>query len=107
MTGIVIAQTTIDDEVKAKALARGAVEARLAACAHIDAPFDAVYWWDQKVQFAREWRVSFKVPADRADRLWAWVAAEHPYEVPEWILLPLAGGAEAYLRWVAAETAPQ
>ena len=36
MTGIVIAQTTIDDAQRAEALARGAVESRLAACAHID-----------------------------------------------------------------------
>ncbi|MGP3685573.1 divalent cation tolerance protein CutA [Streptomyces sp. IBSNAI002] len=37
-TDIVIAQTTIDSEHRAAELARGAVEARLAACAHIDAP---------------------------------------------------------------------
>lgn len=35
---IVIVQTTSDDEDQAKALARGAVESKLAAGVHIDAP---------------------------------------------------------------------
>lgn len=38
---ILNAQTTVDDEDQAKALARGAVGARLAACAHIDESFTA------------------------------------------------------------------
>jgi periplasmic divalent cation tolerance protein len=30
----------------------------------------------------------------------------HPYELPEIIAVPLAGGLPAYLEWVAAETRP-
>ncbi|MFJ8231480.1 divalent-cation tolerance protein CutA [Streptomyces sp. NPDC094448] len=102
---IVIAQTTIDDEGRAEALARGAVEARLAACAHIDPPLKAVYRWQGAVQAEREWRISYKTPRDRLPALAEWVASAHAYEVPEWIVLPVDGGSEAYLRWVAEETA--
>jgi periplasmic divalent cation tolerance protein len=101
---IVIAQTTIDDEGRAKALARGAVESRLAACAHIDAPFTAVYRWKDAIETAQEWRISYKTTTDRLPELEAWVAREHPYEVPEWITLPVTGGAAAYLSWVIEET---
>ncbi|MCF3181768.1 divalent-cation tolerance protein CutA [Streptomyces polychromogenes] len=104
-TGIVIAQTTVDDEGRAQALARGAVEARLAACAHVDPPFTAVYRWQGSVETALEWRVSYKTTADRLPDLAAWVGREHPYEVPEWITLPVTGGSGAYLRWVAEESA--
>ncbi len=40
---IVIAQTTSDNEDQARALARGAVESKLAADVHIDAPITAFY----------------------------------------------------------------
>jgi periplasmic divalent cation tolerance protein len=104
MTDIVIAQTTIDDEDQAKALARGAVESRLAACAHIDAPFTAVYRWKNRIETAKEWRVSYKTTTDRLAELEAWVAERHSYDVPEWITLPVTGGSSAYLSWVVEET---
>ncbi|CAM5420722.1 divalent cation tolerance protein [Streptomyces avidinii] len=106
-TDIVIAQTTIDDEESARELARGAVEARLAACAHIDAPFTAVYRWKGKVETATEWRISYKTTRDQLPALGAWVGQEHSYDVPEWIVLAVEGGSDSYLEWVAEETAPE
>ncbi|MFD6231568.1 divalent-cation tolerance protein CutA [Streptomyces sp. NPDC060232] len=64
-TDTVIAQTTVDSEDLARRLARGAVEARLAACAHIDAPFTAVYRWKGAIETATEWRISYKTTRDR------------------------------------------
>ncbi|MGW7281042.1 divalent-cation tolerance protein CutA [Streptomyces sp. NPDC054844] len=104
---IVIAQTTIDDEEQAKVLARGAVENRLAACAHIDQPFTAVYRWKNAIETAQEWRISYKTTTGRLPELEAWVTEQHSYEVPEWITLPVTGGSEAYLAWVVDESSPQ
>ncbi|WP_328564884.1 divalent-cation tolerance protein CutA [Streptomyces coelicoflavus] len=104
---IVIAQTTIDDEEQAKVLARGAVENRLAACAHIDQPFTAVYRWKNAIETAQEWRISYKTTTDRLPELEAWVSKQHSYEVPEWITLPVTGGSAAYLAWVVDESSPQ
>ncbi|MEU9760672.1 divalent-cation tolerance protein CutA [Streptomyces sp. NPDC001834] len=104
MTGIVIAQTTIDDEDRAKDLARGAVESKLAACAHVDAPFTAYYRWKNEIETAQEWRISYKTSTDRLPDLEAWVAEKHSYDVPEFVTLPVTGGSEAYLSWVVEET---
>nr|BFD81209.1 divalent-cation tolerance protein CutA [Streptomyces sp. Xyl84] len=104
---IVIAQTTIDDEEQAQTLARGAVESRLAACAHIDQPITATYRWKGAVETAQEWRISYKTTRERLPALEAWVAEQHSYEVPEWITLPVTGGSVAYLKWVVDETSPQ
>ncbi|MFJ9641479.1 divalent-cation tolerance protein CutA [Streptomyces sp. NPDC004244] len=101
---IVIVQTTEDDESRAYELARGAVEARLAAGAHVDARMTAFYWWKGEVQHEREYRVSFKTTEDRVEQLRAWVHARHSYEVPQWVVLPTTGASEAYLAWVRAET---
>ncbi len=104
---IVIAQTTTDSEHRAGELARGAVEARLAACAHIDAPLTAAYRWKGAVETATEWRISYKTTRDRLPALAAWVAQEHSYDVPEWIVLPVGAGSPAYLTWVTEETTPE
>lgn len=104
---IVIAQTTIDNEEQAKTLAHGAVESRLAACAHIDQPFTAVYRWKNAIETAQEWRISYKTTRERLPDLAAWVSKQHSYDVPEWITLPVTGGSEAYLAWVVEESTPQ
>ncbi|MGW7103918.1 divalent-cation tolerance protein CutA [Streptomyces sp. NPDC054838] len=106
-TDIVLAQTTIDDEDRARGLARGAVAARLAACAHVDGPLTAVYRWQDAVETATEWRVSYKTSSARLPALAEWIGQHHGYEVPEWIVLPVLDGSPAYLEWVAAESAPE
>ncbi|MFJ6568927.1 divalent-cation tolerance protein CutA [Streptomyces sp. NPDC091292] len=103
---IVIAQTTIDDEAQAEELARGAVERRLAACAHIDAPLTAVYRWKNDLVQDKEWRISYKTTRERLPALAEWVGEAHAYEVPEWIVIAVDGGSEAYLSWVAEESTP-
>lgn len=102
---IVIAQTTSADEDEAEALARGAVENKLAAGVHIDSSIRAFYWWKSEVQSAKEWRISYMTTPDRLPALEAWLHEQHPYEVPQWITLPVNGGSEAYLDWVVEETA--
>ncbi|MGJ5894666.1 divalent-cation tolerance protein CutA [Streptomyces niveiscabiei] len=101
---VVVAQTTIDDEELATALARGAVERRLAAGAHIDPPLTAVYWWKGEIETTREWRVSYKTTAERLPALATWVHVQHSYEVPEWVVFEVDGGSEAYLSWVGEQT---
>ncbi|WP_328493434.1 divalent-cation tolerance protein CutA [Streptomyces sp. NBC_00414] len=101
---IVIAQTTIDNEDQAKELARGAVESKLAAGVHIDAPVTAVYWWKSEVETTLEWRISYMTTTDRLSQLESWLSERHPYDVPQWITLPVTGGSDAYLAWVVEET---
>ncbi|OAH09492.1 divalent-cation tolerance protein CutA [Streptomyces jeddahensis] len=96
--------TTTDDEEKARRLARGAVEARLAACAQIPAPVTSVYRWEGTVETADEWQVLFKTTADRYEALESWLTEAHDYDVPEIIATPVARGSAAYLEWVTRET---
>ncbi|MFF3017384.1 divalent-cation tolerance protein CutA [Streptomyces sp. NPDC057939] len=104
MTSIVIAQTTVDDEEKAYDIARAAVEARLAAGAHVDARMTTFYWWKGEVRHEREYRVSFQTTDEKVAELEAWVHARHPYEVPQWIALTPAHASQEYLAWAVKET---
>nr|WP_246258857.1 divalent-cation tolerance protein CutA [Streptomyces typhae] len=98
--------TTTDTPEKADALARGAVEARVAACAQIDGPVTSVYRWEGAVETAREWRVLLKTTEHRYADLESWLTRAHDYDTPEIIATPVTRGSAAYLSWVAAETAP-
>ncbi|MFJ8884057.1 divalent-cation tolerance protein CutA [Streptomyces sp. NPDC102402] len=98
--------TTTDSEEKAHTLARGAVDARLAACAQISAPVTSVYRWEGAVESGEEWQVLFKTTAQRYDELEAHLLAAHDYATPEIIAVPVVRGSDRYLAWVSAETAP-
>ncbi|MGP3947531.1 divalent-cation tolerance protein CutA [Streptomyces sp. 7N604] len=99
--------TTTDSAEKAEALARGAVHARVAACAQITAPITSVYRWEGAIETAQEWQVLFKTSAERYRELEAFIEGTHAYETPEIIATPIVAGSADYLTWVTAETAPE
>ncbi|MEV4433887.1 divalent-cation tolerance protein CutA [Streptomyces sp. NPDC049555] len=98
--------TTTDSAERARALAAGAVAARLAACAQIDGPLTSVYRWQGAIETATEWRVLYKTPAARYRELEAHIKAEHTYDVPEVVATEVVTGSADYLAWLREETAP-
>ena len=53
----------------------------------------------------RERQVVIKTTAARMPELEARVHELHPYEVPEFVALPIEGGSERYLSWIRESTA--
>lgn len=100
---LLIGWTTVNSEAAAQRLANGLVESGLAACVQIDAGVESVYWWEGKVQSEREWRLMVKFPADRSTELLAYIEANHPYDVPEWVVVRAEQVAPAYLKWALGE----
>jgi periplasmic divalent cation tolerance protein len=90
------------DEDTALAIARSAVEERLAACANLLPGVRSIYRWQDDVQDEREVLVIFKTVERMVPRLVARIEELHPYDVPEALALPVHAGSAAYLRWVAA-----
>jgi periplasmic divalent cation tolerance protein len=105
MTTICQVSTTIGSREAAQELARGAVQARAAACGQVGGPINSVYWWERRVESADEWVVVFKTTTERYPELERYIRSQHPYDVPEIICTPVTAGNPAYLTWVAAETA--
>jgi periplasmic divalent cation tolerance protein len=96
--------TTTDSEAEARKLAELAVESRLAACGQVLSPITSVYWWDGKVENAQEWMVLLKTTANRVEQLIDRLRAEHSYDTPEIVAVPIVSGNPAYLDWITAET---
>ncbi|MBW5486397.1 divalent-cation tolerance protein CutA [Streptomyces bambusae] len=95
--------TTVDTPDVATELARGAVEARLAACAQISQPVTSVYRWQGELETAQEWQVLFKTTEAAYPALEAWLTAAHPYDTPEIIATRVVRGSAGYLAWVDSE----
>ncbi|XEC31266.1 divalent cation tolerance protein CutA [Streptomyces fradiae] len=101
---IVTVVTSTDARAKATALARGAVEARVAACAQVSGPVSSVYHWHGSIETAEEWQVVFKTTEARYPALEAHLLAAHDYETPEIVATRVNRVSEEYARWVERET---
>ena len=99
-TSLFIGWTTINSEEAATKLAREIVEQRLASCVQIDQPVQSIYQWKGLVQSEREWRLMVKFVASNSDSLRSYIIANHPYDVPEWIVVRIDHGAPDYLKWM-------
>lgn len=98
--------TSLPDRASAEKLADALVGQRLAACVTILAPGLSVYRWKGEVQRDEECPVLIKTSAERYPALEAAIRANHPYELPEIIAVPVERGLPDYLGWVAQETRP-
>jgi periplasmic divalent cation tolerance protein len=101
---MIVAWTTTANRADADRLARGAVELRLAACAQIDGPITSHYHWEGRLEQAQEYRIWFKCLPANAPALGNWVHANHPYEVPQWIVVSAESVGEKYLSWAMANS---
>jgi len=91
---------TASDKEEAEAIARALVEKRLAACVNIIADVGSLFWWQGKVDRAREALCIVKSKKEKFPVLQKLVRSLHSYDVPEIIALPLVAGAKNYLDWI-------
>ena len=94
---------TCPDADTARRLAAGLVEARLAACVNILPGIRSIYRWQGATCDDGEVLMIAKTTALAFAGLERWLQANHPYDVPEVLALPVAAGSRAYLDWVASE----
>ena len=96
--------TNVPERAVAEKLADMLLERKLAACVNILAPCRSVYRWKGSVQHDEEHPMLIKTTAERYADLEAAIRANHPYELPEIVAVPVERGLPAYLQWVEAET---
>jgi periplasmic divalent cation tolerance protein len=84
----------------AKRLARGMVRAHLAACVNVVAGVQSYFWWQGRVDHAKERLLIVKTVSRQLPALRRYITQHHPYTVPELIAVPVRSGLPAYLTWV-------
>jgi periplasmic divalent cation tolerance protein len=100
----VILLTTVPTPDVGGAIAHALVDGRLAACVNVLPPMASIYRWKGEVHHDQECQLVIKTVRSRVEAVHARVSELHPYDLPEFLVIPADGGDPAYLAWLAAES---
>ena len=90
---------------EARKIGRALVEERLVACVNLIGGMTSIYWWEGAVEEGSEVVVIAKTTAGRVGAVIERVKALHSYAVPCVVALPIESGNDAFMTWIARETA--
>jgi periplasmic divalent cation tolerance protein len=98
---IVVFSTASPD--KSGSLAKMLVDQRIVACVNV-VPVRSYYRWKGEFCEEQEHLLIAKTTKDKSGEVIAAIKSQHPYEVPEIVVLPVIYGYPPYLEWVRQET---
>jgi periplasmic divalent cation tolerance protein len=104
---VVVVLTTVPTGGKGEEIGRTLVEERLAACVNVLAPMTSIYRWRGAIERESEQQIVIKTTRNRVPALKARLAALHPYELPEFLVLAVADSSSAYFEWIGQETSEE
>ena len=93
---------TAPDLKTARSLAKAALAAKLIACANLVPKIESHYWWQGKIESGAEVLMLLKTTKARLAVLEKLIVEKHPYDTPEFVVLPLKAGSKKYLDWLTA-----
>jgi len=94
---------TAGSRQEAEKIGKELVASRLAACVNILSNMNSIYMWQGKVQNDSEIVLIAKTTEDRVPQLVEKVKSLHSYECPCIVSIPVSGGNQAFLDWIAGE----
>ncbi len=106
MTDKRVVLTTCGSQDEGRKIAHAVIERRLAACVNIVPQIESVYQWKGKVETAGEWLLVIKTTAGAVGSLRDAMRELHSYEVPEFLVLAVEDGSDAYLDWIGESVGP-
>ena len=106
---IAVVFITAPDQRTARALATSALRHRLAACVNLLPGVESHYWWKGKLELGKEVLLILKTTKRLLPALAARIFAEHPYDTPEFVVLPVNRISRRYAEWLggSVEAAPR
>lgn len=100
----VVVLSTVPANSEPAAMARTLIDERLAACVNILPVMTSIYRWAGGVEEDSEHQVVIKTTRAQVPALWQRLRDLHPYEVPEFIVVPIIDGSDTYLKWIGEST---
>ena len=100
MTNAVVGLVTCSSRAEARKVAKAILTKKLAACVNIMNGLESHYWWQGKLESARECLLLIKTTRARVRVVTSTIKAAHSYQVPEVIFLPVTAGESKYLKWI-------
>ena len=107
MSNFVVALTTLPADFDSTSLAQDLVASGLAACVNVLPAVTSIYTWEGVPQVDKEQQLILKTTHEAVDALWELLRARHPYDTPEFVVLPIIDGSDDYLAWVEKSVGPR
>jgi periplasmic divalent cation tolerance protein len=104
--GINFIYMTAGNKEEAQKVAKALVTSKLAACVNILDNMNSVYMWEGKIQEDTEVVLIAKTTQARVPELVEKVKSIHSYDCPCIVSLPVSGGHNPFLDWIAAQVKP-
>ena len=98
--------TTLPDTERSEALARSLIAGGRVACVNCLPQGTSIYRWQGEIETASEVMMVIKTVREHSEIVARQVHDEHPYELPELLVVPVIGGSAKYLDWIASESRP-
>lgn len=99
-----IVWTTVSTPAEAEGVAVAVINQRLAVCVQADGPITSHYLWAGQRERAQEVRLWFKCTGAQLAALETFVLSQHPYDIPQWIVVRAEHVGEKYLSWAQASS---
>ena len=103
---VVVALTTCPNAEVAERIANVLVTERLAACVNQLAGIRSTYIWKGQLQTDAEVLLLIKTTTAQLATVETRLQALHPYDLPEFIAIPVCAGSQSYLNWVRQNIGP-
>ena len=107
MSELVVALTTLPADFDTTSLAQDLVASGLAACVNVLPAMTSIYTWEGVPQVDTEQQLIIKTTHDAVDALWEVLRSRHPYDMPEFVVLPIVDGSDDYMAWVEKSVGPR
>lgn len=95
--------TSLPDRSSALVLAEKLIDLRLSVCVNILATCTSIYYWQNKIETAKEIPLFIKTLSQHYTEVEQTIKAMHPYELPEIIAVPVTNCLPKYLQWMIDE----
>jgi periplasmic divalent cation tolerance protein len=92
--------TTCPTAECAEHIAKSLIEAKLAACVNVIPGVHSYYVWKEQLERSAEHLLLVKTRRDLLEELQSMITSAHPYELPEFIAVPITAGSHPYLAWL-------
>jgi len=96
----IIVFITAKNTAEAKKISEGLLKKKLIACANIVRGVESFFWWQGRIDKAKEVLLMAKTQRRLFPKIVKTVKSLHSYDCPEVIALPVVAGSQDYLRWI-------
>lgn len=100
----ILIYATFPDIDVARTIGASLVRQQLVACVNILPGMISIYRWEGAIEEDGEISMIAKTRIGLVDAVTAAIVAEHPYDTPAVVAVPVTGGSGPFLDWIRTET---